>query len=1234
MYRSVLHIIYTLFIIVGFSQQMDAQQSSSPVGVNFIIVNFDQPPTTLSVDKAPLKYNKDFALSMQIDDANLTLFTHGFPVFEGGEVNGTTYPGLYYTNGCGDSINFRMSSAAYIFNSNEVNSTDVHVDNSFGQLTWTQLDTIYSHKWGIQNHGVNGNKDPEAVFMDYSIKRNRSYIRRKLFNSTDGGVITSVFVNPGGQVEWTTPSLNLDNIGALNQNVTFPIGTNGGNVNNPAVDWTQPYSLLRRMEDGVNVSNLADLLANSSVGGANYWCPIFTHSIGNDYSFSSFLFDFNYIANTYGVSGSDNILMAADEEILNYLMVRDAITVNYVINGSMLLITFAGDVPDDLLYYSSSLVIESDAVINSIQIDGTTDYTINGIGTTNSLINVNWDGHVVIPADYLADSMVTVASNDPTEFNCWIAMDYVITLENGSHKDSLRQVLCDISGIVYDDGFCDCSINLQPADTTIVKDSCLLLNGAVGDYTYEWYIGDLLIGTGQDIYRCPIDTTQYNQIATNSFGCAAEDSIMVNVHSFSFDLGSDTTICEGSCITLTGPPHMREYYWYVADSIYDSIHQVIQPCPIDTTQYILVVEDTIGAQATDTIMVNIRLNPPVFIQPIDSTINYGDCIDLYGPDTNFTYQWFKNDTLLIDSLYTINTCPIDTALYKLIVTDTFGCQSEDSTHVYLNFLSFNLGNDTTICEGSCIPLSGPPDMVSYEWRIADTLYANTQSIEPCPEDSTMYTLWIENDIGATAHDSIIVTLKPTPTVFFEADTLQACAGDSIVISVVASEDVEFYTWYYLGEDSTTTSNSITLHNLSVGISNFYVVVEAENGCTAISNVELEIHDYPEIIVTNDTAVCLGDSIKLSIIGGNYYYWISNDDTISTDSAIYVKPIEQTNYIAQAALDTLLCYSVDTVSVQVHEPALTNIKYDTNIVCTYETVILEAEGADSYFWMPGGDTTSNYSFVISDTTTIWLTGTSVDGCTTTDSAIFLTRYQPEVSFTGLLPAFCISDDPVILTGNPPGGTFSGSGHLGGEFAPSAAGVGTHEIVYSYQPHPDSCYGYDTISTVVYGNDGEIDLGPDFDVTLYESKDLDAGEGFDSYYWNTGQTSQSITIYGTDKPQNGTYEYAVIGVINSCSTKGSVFVTFTNPDGYSEQQIHNLTVYPNPNTGRFSVMFSSTEKDILLRVTNLQGNLVYQQESIVCDENCFAKVDLEGIAPGFYILQLITPKGISTTKVILK
>ncbi len=1073
-YHFLHYLLVTLILVAGMSITLQAQINQA-----LIVINFDQPPTSWYVYKAPLKYNKKFAMSMQIDDGTDDIYTHAFPVFEGGTVNGITYPGITYTDGCNNQIHFKMSSSVYSFNGTGVNGPDIHLPgNGYGKISWPQMDTLYKNNWGILNHGVNGNSNIDPVFMDYSIKRDQSYIRRQLYETTPGGVITHLLVNPDGHYQWTQPAFDLGYRGTLNQNNPSPLSEHGGNINDPSVDWTQPQNLYRNIAEDINVPAFAQALADSSTGNAHFWGIIFTHSVVTQYNFSNFVSDFTTIGNLYGTNGQDNIFMATDEEILDYLLVRDTVQIQPVMAGSTMIISFTGAVPHNLRYYALSLAVESNANITSISVTGIDSVTYSGIGTGNALINLNWDEYVVTPAEVLADSFTTIAITNNAQYDCWVAEDYVITMENGNHKDSLRQLLCAVPNTVYDSGFCSCGITLNQ-DTTLTAGECDTLYGPEGNYTYEWYVADTLYDTTQNIYVCPDTTTVYHLVATNSLGCPAEDSITVSI----------------------------------------------------------------------------------------------------------------------------------------------------------SFLTIDIGPDTTICAGNCVALSGPPNMASYQWIVADTTYATTQNTIVCTSDTTQVILNVSDTIGNQASDTLIINTLPLPDCVLQQDTVAVCSGIPADF-FVAPSDCALYIWTYGTQVDTSQFGHLRIFNTDTSMTVYLEIVNT-NGCNRFDSAFLTVYPLPQLAVTGDTAICYGDSISIGASGATSYLWRLNEDTISTQPFfITAPPVGINNYVVSGN-DEHGCVVNDTVTITVYANPSPQIVYDTNEVCANTNVVLYATGASSYIWQPGGDTTEEYTWLLTDTTTFYLTGISVYGCKATDSIIINTRPSPEVSFTGLLPAYCQNDPDVTLTGIPSEGTFAGAGIVGNIFSPTTAGVGQHLILFTYT-NAEGCTGIDSAKTTVYGGGNDILLHPS-DTTLYHSGDsviFDAGPGFDKYYWSTGDTTQKIVLYYNNYPK-GTYTFIVIGVINSCTSKGSALVTFANPNGITDKNnLPTFVVYPNPNNGVFSIAYAGNGNTISFYLKNSMGQTVYSKKNIICNLDCHTNINLPQLSPGIYFISLYTGSDIITRKIIIR
>ena len=510
-----------IFYLVGVSQNIEDIT---------ITITFESDTASYNTYIAPLKYNKRFALSMQVDAGNSSIIDYGFPVFEGGTIDGTTYTGLRYSDGCGNSHSFKMSSAIYMFSGDDITGMDIHNDPSSPIITWEELNILYNHNWGIANKGINGNNSLTTGFVDYSIARNTSYCRRKMQNVSPGKTITNMFVNPGGVEGWSQPAFDLGSICAFNSVSTFPLGLSGGNVNETGVIWNSDrYDLYRIKAESVNIVDLADTMSVRSIDSVNYWSPIYTMSIVDDYGFANFVSDFNIIADTYGVNGTDEILMTSNEEIMDYLLLRDAVSVSENILGNQVTLSFGGSFPDYLLYYDLSLVINSDVTITDISVNGTDDFSISEIGLLNGLVNFSWDGKVIPTNEELAVSYTNLATSSKTNFDALIAMDYISTLNYGEFKFGLVEDLCsNVPGAPYDNGFCESG---YPNSVLITGDS-IITKGYSGELIATEMLDSYLWNTGEVTRSIIIDPTVDSKFWVTSltkYGNTVSDTIVVFV---------------------------------------------------------------------------------------------------------------------------------------------------------------------------------------------------------------------------------------------------------------------------------------------------------------------------------------------------------------------------------------------------------------------------------------------------------------------------------------------------------------------------------------------------------------------------------------------------------------------------------------------------------------------------------------------------------------------------------
>ncbi|HQN01256.1 MAG TPA: choice-of-anchor L domain-containing protein, partial [Candidatus Hydrogenedentes bacterium] len=127
------------------------------------------------------------------------------------------------------------------------------------------------------------------------------------------------------------------------------------------------------------------------------------------------------------------------------------------------------------------------------------------------------------------------------------------------------------------------------------------------------------------------------------------------------------------------------------------------------------------------------------------------------------------------------------------------------------------------------------------------------------------------------------------------------------------------------------------------------------------------------------------------------------------------------------------------------------------LCDGETLQLyagsEVPGA-TFLWLgPNDFTSTDQNPTLPDASlvnggTYFVTLTAPNSCTASGNTTVVVNALPQVTCPENMAVFD-NEDPLTLSGAAPsGGTYSGTGVTGGNFDPSAAGLGVHEITYTY------------------------------------------------------------------------------------------------------------------------------------------------------------------------------------------
>lgn len=455
-------VLLVLLLVVIGGHTLVAQSIDSLKNIK-VTITFATPPTDFTVAKAPLRFNKTFAFSFQIDDGKKDIYSPGFQFLNGGTYADSTYPGLKFTDGCGNDIKFKMSSALFSFAKPGGVYTDGHDPNgpyATTNVTWPELIEMYQSGWGVVNHGFSSDIGDS---LWYDIARNHSYVKLKMQQACPGGPDMRMFANPNGVIGYTQVAFDLGYLACFRQGSSF-----GRPSLNVVSTWQHHDIEMYRanLYGAIDLSALVDAMAVASINGAHHWGVVLTHYITNGqygYTFPVFKNHMNYIANTYGKNGLDNVWMATEEEILEYLLLNDLLDVQTLCNENVLEITFTGNIPADYRFYQTSLLVGANAIITSITTEGVGSASFVGIGTSDAMINLSWNGREIVPAQVPANTWVTVAENSQSQLDANIALDYIAMVPDGPAKDSLRERMCNIPGIELPEGFC----NIVPVNATI-----------------------------------------------------------------------------------------------------------------------------------------------------------------------------------------------------------------------------------------------------------------------------------------------------------------------------------------------------------------------------------------------------------------------------------------------------------------------------------------------------------------------------------------------------------------------------------------------------------------------------------------------------------------------------------------------------------------------------------------------------------------------------------------------
>lgn len=273
-------------------------------------------------------------------------------------------------------------------------------------------------------------------------------------------------------------------------------------------------------------------------------------------------------------------------------------------------------------------------------------------------------------------------------------------------------------------------------------------------------------------------------------------------------------------------------------------------------------------------------------------------------------------------------------------------------------------NTFNVCYGESVLLDGPAGYASYSWspggQTTEDITVNTAGI---------YTLTVTSGNGCTKEIYDTVIMAPQIAIWANPTNVNMCIGDSVELTATGLNIVS-YSWTPSTYLNTTVGD--TVHASPPPGSTTYTVTGTDAfGCTVTSTAQVSVSALPVADAGPPQAICPGDQVTLTANGGFTYTWQPGGETTQS---INVSPASTTIYTVTVT-NPAGCTDTDTVSVSIGNNMSMTVSNDTTI-CIGGTAQLNADasanGAVTYSWQPGGETTQNISVSPNVTTTYTVT----------------------------------------------------------------------------------------------------------------------------------------------------------------------------------------------------------------------------------------------------------------------
>ncbi len=254
-------------------------------------------------------------------------------------------------------------------------------------------------------------------------------------------------------------------------------------------------------------------------------------------------------------------------------------------------------------------------------------------------------------------------------------------------------------------------------------------------------------------------------------------------------------------------------------------------------------------------------------------------------------------------------------------------------------------------------LASTANIQSYYWEFGDGNTSNLPSPTYTYADTGVYTLRLVVNRGLSCADSATALVRVFPGFFPDFTFAGQCQNipvqfTDLTTAVYGAPNK----WNWTFGDPSSPSNTSNIKNPThiygaVGTYNVVFIVETNKGCIDTLTKPITILDQPPLTVSNDTLICIIDTLQIFANGTGSFFWSPNYNINNVNSASPLVSPDVTTTYRVLLTDPFGCTATDSVKVNVVS-FVTMFGGNDTTICRTDSIILQlTSDALNYLWTP-------------------------------------------------------------------------------------------------------------------------------------------------------------------------------------------------------------------------------------------------------------------------------------------